>query len=462
MALRLAALMLVACARGGTAPAPAPVAPDTAAAVETPAAAITQAEALAVFDTAWSRIERSHYDSTFGGLDWHGVRAELRPRANQARTTAALRAVIEDMLGRLGESHHGLLPRDVADALDPQGDGAGGAGRPGDAGMELRLAEGSVVVWRVDPRGPAAAAGIRSGWIVQAIDARRTADALRTLAQLDSGAERRIALTRFLYSINALLHGTVGSPLALELLDARDRPVRAQLVRREQPGEPVRLGNLPTMLARLESERIDHAAGCTGVIRFNVWMAPVAARFDSAVDRLRACDGFVIDLRGNPGGVAGMVMGFAGHFLDDPVPLGTLRSRAGTIRFVANPRRTGPDGRLVSPYAGRLAILTDAMTASTSEIFARGLQAVGRARVFGETSAGQALPAVVTRLPNGDVLMYVVADLTDPEGKRVEGVGVRPDVVLPVRRDDLLAGRDAPLDAALRWITQQSGNDREG
>ena len=66
--------------------------------------------------------------------------------------------------------------------------------------------------------------------------------------------------------------------------------------------------------------------------------------------------------------------------------------------------------------------------------------------------ARKALPAVASRLPNGDVLMYVIADLTGPDGRRIEGSGVAPDQVVPLKRAGLLAGRDAVLDAALRWI----------
>jgi carboxyl-terminal processing protease len=112
-----------------------------------------------------------------------------------------------------------------------------------------------------------------------------------------------------------------------------------------------------------------------------------------------------------------------------------------------------PDGTPVLPYAGPLAILTDEMSASTSEFFAAGLQGVGRARVFGGNSAGQALPAMLIRLPTDDVLMHVMADFTGPGGVRIEGRGVQPDVSVPDTRQDLIAQRDAPLRAALDWIT---------
>jgi carboxyl-terminal processing protease len=92
---------------------------------------------------------------------------------------------------------------------------------------------------------------------------------------------------------------------------------------------------------------------------------------------------------------------------------------------------------------------------STSEIFAAGLQGVGRARVFGEVTGGQALPALMVRMPNRDVLMYAFADFVAPDGTRVEGRGVIPDVAVPLTRADLLAGRDAPLEAAIRWIEAQ-------
>jgi carboxyl-terminal processing protease len=83
------------------------------------------------------------------------------------------------------------------------------------------------------------------------------------------------------------------------------------------------------------------------------------------------------------------------------------------------------------------------------------MQAIGRARIFGETSAGQALPAMATRLPTGDVLLHVTADLVAPDGRRVEGRGVVPDEPVPLRRAELLAGRDAALEAAVRWIERR-------
>jgi carboxyl-terminal processing protease len=137
-----------------------------------------------------------------------------------------------------------------------------------------------------------------------------------------------------------------------------------------------------------------------------------------------------------------------------------MQTRAAALEFKVNPRRSRPDGRAVVPYAGPVAILVDELTGSTSECFAGALQDLGRARVFGRQTMGQALPAVTKSLPNGDTLMYVLGDFVTSKGRRLEGEGVLPDEVVPLDVRALAAGRDPVLEAALRWIDRQAGGPR--
>jgi carboxyl-terminal processing protease len=424
--------------------------PDDRSRASLGAVAVERQLAVLTFDSAWSRIAHTHYDTAFGGVDWAGVREELRPRAEAARTLGALRRVIDDMLQRLGESHYALIPRELADALD--GSDGGGA-VTGDAGLAVRLVGEEMVVWKVDPDGPAAGAGIGMGWTLLGVEGRRFAPRIAALRALPL-ADQRTALTRLLYQANAELSGESGRALSLRLRDGSSREVERNVVLQRTRGEVVRFGNLPPVHAFLDQELIPVGAGCVGVIRLNAWVVPLVPAFDRAVDTMRHCAGIIIDLRGNPGGVAGMIMGTAGHFLADTITLGSMRTRTSELRFRANPRRVRADGSAVEPYAGALAILVDEMSASTSEFFAGGLQGVGRARVFGSASAGQALPALLLRLPTQDVLMHVVADFAGPGGVRIEGRGVVPDVAVVSSRAELLQQHDAPLRAALRWITQ--------
>ncbi|MDH3571334.1 MAG: S41 family peptidase, partial [Gemmatimonadota bacterium] len=125
------------------------------------------------------------------------------------------------------------------------------------------------------------------------------------------------------------------------------------------------------------------------------------------------------------------------------------------LQFVTNPRRVSTAGERVTPYAGPVAVLTDRLSASASEVFAGGMQAVSRVRVFGTATAGAVLPASMDRLPNGDVLYHAFGEFETVTGIRLEGRGVVPDEAVALTRPDLLAGRDAVLEAALRWIAHQ-------
>jgi carboxyl-terminal processing protease len=152
--------------------------------------------------------------------------------------------------------------------------------------------------------------------------------------------------------------------------------------------------------------------------------------------------------------MVGMIIGTAGHFTTNSIVLGTLLARDNILKLPANPRFVNTAGKRVQPYAGPVAVLVDEITASASEVFTGGLQEHGRVRVFGRTTAGQALPAVYNRLPNGDALYHPVADFVTSKGTRFEGRGVIPDEPVEIDRSALLNGRDPVVERALRWIDQ--------
>ena len=410
--------------------------------------------AVQTFDSAWSRIRSTYYDSTFHGTDWNAVRRELLPEAARAHDAPALRRVIESMFGRLGESHFALIPAEVAAPW--AGPSTGGSHADGDLGLEVRILGEDAIVTRVAARSPAAAAGISTGWILDRVDTTDIGALLARRRQATTPATRRSTELQLPFAVVATTRGVAGDRVRVRFRDGHGERRDFTLVRQEVDGVVAHLGRLPAQLVRFESERFADRDGCIGVIRFNVWMLPIVSPLDDAMGTLRACRGIVIDLRGNVGGVAALVMGVGGWFLDSAQSLGALHARGMTLQYVANPRRSDRHGNAVSPYDGPLAILVDGQSVSTSEIFAAGMQSLGRARVFGEQSAGEALPATLVGLPNGDVMLHVVADFSTPDGRRLESEGVRPDELIPLTRTDLLAGRDAALDAARRWIAANS------
>ena len=423
----------------------AAVALIAAVALAAPAAADVY-KAAETFDAVWTIVRDSHFDPAFDRSAWDRVGAELRPRAIAATTPGELRGVLREMLGRLGLSHFAVIPASPDSPTDRVDLGA-------EPGFDTRLIDGQLVVTSIEPDGGAAAAGVHTGWIVDAIGGTQVAGPLEKVTE---SAPARIAqLEAWRFAVTRL-RGPYGSKVDVTFIDGSGTAVTKSVARRGERGEPVTVGSLPTMFVRVSSAaRTTPGGRQVGVIGFNVWMTAVDAEFQRAVDRFRSADGIVIDLRGNPGGLAAMVMGIAGHFTSLRDTLGVMKTKDSELRFNANPRLVDAGGHRVEPYAGPVAILVDGMTGSASECFAGGRQSLGRARVFGQTSMGQALPALFDKLPNGDVLIHAWGDFVTGTGVRIEGRGVVPDQPVALTRASLLEGRDATLDAALAWVDSQ-------
>lgn len=401
-----------------------------------------RARSLAAFDVVWQTVRDSHYDPTFAGVDWNSMSAAYRPRVEAAPTAEAARDLMREMLGRLGQSHFDIIASGgESDSL------RGDASLP----LSVRVVDTAVLVTAV--RAGSAAAGLRPGDRLLTIDGRPagpTESAERVRPRLrDALAWRRVSQALSGAS-GELARVTWRTPDGIERAAAIPRVV--------EDGESVVLGNLPPLWARVSVEDLRTPTGLTvGVVGFTIWLPAISEPFAQAIDRFRNADGLIIDLRGNPGGLADMIRGIAGHLLGEPALLGRMRMRHADLEFRANPRRATSDGRRVEPFAGPVAVLIDGLTASASECFAGGLQSLGRVRVFGTPSMGQALPASTRSLPNGDVLLYAVGDFVTSTGARLEGEGVLPDEIVPLVPSDLAAGRDARA-RAISWIEQQSAN----
>ena len=403
---------------------------------------VAQSPGLASFDEVWQTIADTFYDPSFGGLDWNQVRAELRPRVEATSSPDVARRVINEMLARLKRSHFVVLSSSALDGGAPIGE----ATLP----IDVRVAAKGLLITRVEAGSMAAAAGLVAGQWVRSVDGQSTAD----WKAVEAGPDARLRTYQIWRRAYRALHGQPGSMAALDVegLDGRVRHVSAQRIR--EAGQIINLGNLPPLAVRTDARELTTPEGRrVGLIAFNLWMTAIAEPVATAVDRFRSADGIVLDLRGNPGGLAAMMSGISGHFISDPgTLLGRMQTRQGQLEFRPNPRLSTSDGRRVVPFAGPVAILVDELTASASECFAGALQSLGRARVFGRQTMGEALPALTTQLPNGDVLIHAIGDFVTATGRSMEGGGVVPDEPVSLTPAALADGRDPDVAAALSWL----------
>ncbi len=417
------------------------------------AAPIDSQLAAATFDSAWAIIYRTHFDTTFNGVDWVALRDSLRPEAQAAKTVGEVRGVISEMVGTLGQSHFALIPQEASEAFNPYEEEDVGS-EVGYAGVQFRQIGEQMVVVGVDEGSTVEAVGIKPGWVIVSVNGDSIA---RLLVEVRESESRYSDDYRMWARVRGRMGGAPGDMVQLEVLDASDSALSLEVVLEPETRQPVKFGNLPTFFSDAEAYEVssnDYGAD-VGVIWFNFWMAPLMREIDKAVDDFRQLDGIVVDLRGNAGGMGGMVLGLAGHFLDEKVLLGTYKTRTLNLEMKANPRRVDTNRQRVSPYGGPVAILIDETSGSASELFSGGMQSIERARVFGKTSVGAVLPATMDRLPNGDVLYHAFAEFVTADGVTLEGRGVIPDEPVELTREELLAGADPVLEAAIRWIAEQ-------
>ena len=343
---------------------------------------------------------------------------------------------MQEMLGRLKQSHFAIIPGVVYSVLDDDGTG------PGTTGIDARVLDGHAVVTSLDPGSPAEKQGVRPGWQIERAGGK---ELTAIIDQARSNpAVHELQLTR---AVLARLSGPIGGTLEVAFLDGSGKTVTLTLGLTSPRGALSAFGNLPAQYVWFESKRIGPIDEPVAYLRFNMFLdlPHVMASFQQTVANCEACDGLIIDLRGNPGGIGGMAMGMAGFLLDKPNQrLGTMYLRDSTLNFVVNPR--------ADVFSGPVAVLVDGCSASTSEIFAGGLKDLGRARVFGTHTAAAALPSAFERLPNGDGFQYALANYVSEGGQPLEGLGVTPDVVVELTRAALLAGHDPVVDAAVDWI----------
>jgi carboxyl-terminal processing protease len=397
-----------------------------------------------IFEAAWTTVRDKHYDKTLGGVDWNAVHAKYEPLAVGAPDEPTFYRAVNQMLGALGQSHlevSGPGAEEIPLAEEPAppaNSNAAWSSDVGDPGLTVRIIEGKPTITMVRAGSSAARAGLRPGFIVTHVGGRAAAalpPAPRPLRPIEE---------RFRLRLQAMqrLSGPVGTRVTVRYLDGNDAPGEVMLERDPPKGKSVQVGLLPPLYPEVHVSQV----GDVGVIAFNFFLLePVLGEVQKAIDgfRARGTKAIILDLRGNPGGIGAMAIPVAARLVTKPLVLGTIQFRDYANTLTAQPSLG------VKPYTGRVVLLTDEGTASTSEILAAGLQEAGRAIVVGDSTLGAALPSAIERLPGGAVMQYIVADFRTPKGVLLEGRGVQPDRRVVETRAALRTGRDPVLDAGV-------------
>lgn len=357
------------------------------------AAAATDCTSL---DQAIERIvvEVAHAYPAFElrGLDWDAICERGREKVRSADDPLA---AAQAWLAELDDSHTWVWP--------------------GHANLPYALCvEPDAVRFTYVPRGSAAyAAGVRPGWRLATLDD-ELPDAAGWLERTAAPPHSRPALAG-----RRLLAGPAGVPRLLTALDVRGNSRSWQEALKPGPPEPA-----------VSWRRLDSGAG---YLRVAAWLDDVDEAIDAALHELRGCESLVVDLRRNPGGSLVAACRTRDRFVRASTTLGSIRHSLGAGRLSEpTPLLAEPTPLLAEPaaraWAGRLVVLTDELTFSSSEDFLLGLQGLPHVWVVGTPSGGGSGRPRHLRLLPGWLLTVSTALTFDRNGRCVEGAGLPVDV----------------------------------
>jgi carboxyl-terminal processing protease len=365
--------------------------------------------------------------------------------------------------------------------LDLRGDDRGlrAAEVGGGYGLALvRLDDGRVMAGRVDPRGPAAAGGLRTGAEILTWNGEPVAAALARVGVDWSEEPPATAEGRALQRLRFLTHGPVGARATAGFRDPVNRPGG------REPGSITTavLAAVPEKFPRPAGTRWDVLVGDSietrrlkggcGYIKVRFELPTLRdllpeQRVGRAVERFLAigAPGIVVDVRDNSGGQDEIVPRITAFFQAHPRPyeIAGLFEPARRI-FLAHPETAVRVLPAPPRWPRPVAVLVNADTFSAGEGIPLALKGLPNAAVFGwsGTQGSFGVGEKTVHLPAGLDLVFPSGQSLDAGGRiqiDADGAGhggVEPDHRVPLDEAAFDAafvhGRDVVLEAALRWI----------
>jgi carboxyl-terminal processing protease len=185
-----------------------------------------------------------------------------------------------------------------------------------------------------------------------------------------------------------------------------------------------------------------------GYIQVTLESADTSKEFERALNELKKNNpqGIVIDLRNNPGGLfPDPALDIVGQFLPN-APVVTEKHNDGTqTAYTAHAASGGRDLKFV--------VLVNSGTASAAEIIAGAFLDSGKTALIGEKTFGKGSVQGLYPLSDKSVLHLTTAKWLTPKGSEIDGVGLKPNIQIPLTPDDAAKGLDPQLDRAIEYLT---------
>ena len=359
-------------------------------------AAIISDSPKEVMDEAWQIVFRDYLDTTGKYTDdkWKILRRDVLNK-NYGNKKDAYEA-IRGMLTTLDDPYTRFLdPREFKEMqIDTSGELSG-------VGIQLSLDKDTkelIVVSPIDG-SPASRADVKPKDVIIQINGKST-----------KGMSTEDAVK--------LIRGPVGTKVSIQLRRNKTQLVSVDLIR-----------------DRIEIHAVDSRLNTTpdgskvGYIRLKQFNANATKDMRAAIRELetKGAQGYVLDLRSNPGGLLMASIEIARQWLDDGVIVST-KTRDG----VQDIKRASGKALTKAPVV----VLVNEGSASASEILSGALQDNNRAILVGQKTFGKGLVQSVRGLSDGSGMTVTIAKYLTPSGRDIHKFGIQPNITAKLTEDD--------------------------
>ena len=359
-------------------------------------AAIISDSPKEVMDEAWQIVFRDYLDTTGKYTDdrWKILRRDVLNKSYGNKKDAY--EAIRGMLATLDDPYTRFLdPREFKEMqIDTSGELSG-------VGIQLSLDKDTkelIVVSPIDG-SPASRADVKPKDVITQINGKST-----------KGMSTGDAVK--------LIRGPVGTKVSIQLRRNKTQLVSVDLIR-----------------DRIEIHAVDSRLNTTpdgskvGYIRLKQFNANATKDMRAAIRELetKGVQGYVLDLRSNPGGLLMASVEIARQWLDDGVIVST-KTRDG----VQDIKRASGKALTKAPVV----VLVNEGSASASEILSGALQDNNRAILVGQKTFGKGLVQSVRGLSDGSGMTVTIAKYLTPSGRDIHKFGIQPNITAKLTEDD--------------------------
>ncbi|HXS00503.1 MAG TPA: S41 family peptidase [Pyrinomonadaceae bacterium] len=375
------------------------------------------AEWAEMFDDGWRTMKYRFYDPKMHGFDWDAARAKYRPLVDFVGDRQELLNIINEMIGELNASHTGAAP-------PPRGPNSGGVSTS-HLGLELEpdKAAGRYRVSYIYEDGPADKDWVRVkvGDYLLAIDGKQVKAGDEYWQLLNQRLNRKVNVT---FNSKPADDGAWNTRI-----EAISAAAYSQL-RYER-------------WVKERRKKVDELSnGRIAYLHIQAMNPPSLRRFEKELREYRNKEAMIIDQRWNGGGNIEQEL------------LAILVQRQYQIW---QPRGTEATGRPFAGFFGPKIVLQNWRSASNAEMFPAGFRALGLGKVVGTPTMGAVIGTGSYSLIDGSTVRTpgVGVFLADQKHTNMENYGVQPDLLVDNKPEDVLAGRDRQLEAAIDELMKQ-------